>query len=378
LLPGQSVIHTYEAFRYPGTLTAYGLKDWFAHAHRLTNEREMLGQLVEHPWTGPTAAIVFPEELRLDSTYFDFFSIRYIFAAELAVEGFSRQESHVLLGPGEKVTQSFQLDQSTIVSGVQVLTAAYGPGVDPDCGLTAVLMSSDKLRIAVQSNPKESIEHHRWTTFLFEEEQRLEAGEYLLQLEALGPPETKPLVIGASPKSDRYRGGAIQSAKTGESGDLAFRVLGKQPSKMEGWEIQRSEAGLILYENLEVPPGAFLVASKVGSEDGTLTRIWWDNLEVLKRERERIEYEVNCTESCWLVQSDRYWPGWVVYVDGVEATADSISGLLPAVAVPVGEHKVSWRYEPQTWSYGWKISLLILLLLLGCTVVTRASYSSLD
>jgi hypothetical protein len=371
LLPGQSVIHTYESFRNPGILTAYGVKDWFAHAHRLSNEKRLLGNLVEQPWIGPTAAVIFPEEIILSSPYFDLFSIRFVLVSALAVEGFSRPESHILLSPGETVIQSFTLDLPSIVNGVQVLTAAYGPGEVAECGLQAVLMREDKTQIAAQSTPKQGIRHHRWTTFQFDDEQRLEPGLYFLQLEAIGCTLAKPLVIGASPDSDRYGRGALVSEHKKASGDLAFRVLGIRPDLLKEWSLLSSDSPVTLLENREVPPGGFLVSSKEEVQFEGLYPIRWDGLQILRRERERVDYRVTCAESCWQVQSDRSWPGWRVYVDETESPVETVLGLFPGVQVPAGEHEIQWRYEPVLWSYGVKTTLLSLVFLVGLNIVAR-------
>lgn len=366
ILPGQSVIHTYDAFRYPGVLTAYGLKDWFAHAHRLKNEKKLLSHLAEDPWVSPTAAVIFPEEVAWDSPYYDLFSVRFFLLFPAAVEGFSRPEGHILLGPGEKTRQSFVVDETTIVIGVQLLTAAYGPGDRPDCGIELVIKQTDETWIARQSLEKEEVRHHEWTTFYFESERRLDPGTYLLEFRSLGPPGTNPLVIGASPGISNLSSGSLDPDFGDQSGTLAFRILGTQVSYLEDWRVLQTESPVTLLENSSTPPGGFLVASRRDFENGDFSGMKWDDLQVLESKSEQIEYEVNCVKGCWQLQSARTWPGWKVYVDDTESPIESFSGLFPGVAVPAGLHLVSWRYEPVSWSYGWRISLVTIILLAGC------------
>ncbi len=40
ITPGQGVLHSDEALRFPGILTAYGLQDSYVRTHRLPNERD--------------------------------------------------------------------------------------------------------------------------------------------------------------------------------------------------------------------------------------------------------------------------------------------------------------------------------------------------
>ena len=376
LLTGQSVVHTFEAFRYPGVLTAYGLKDWFAHTHRMKGEKELLEQLVEDPWTGPTAAILFPNQIQFDSPYFDIFSIRYVLVASPTVTGHSRPDGHVILAPGQKIQQSFRLEESALVSGVQVLTAAYGPGTDPDSGLLVKLKSFDGRIIAEQQAPKDRIGHHRWTTLLFDSEEELDSGYYLLQFEAIGS-QQKPLVIGASPNADHYRAGSLTDDSGRDSGDLAFRLLGNRASNMQFWKTSHLGEPVVLYENRNVPPGGFLVSMEKDSQDEDLSEIFWSGLRLLNSTGDRIDYEVNCSVDCWQIRSARIWPGWSVFVDETERPVECFLGLLPGVKVPVGRHVVSWRYVPRYWAYGWKISLsaLLFLAILNISAMSKSGKS---
>jgi hypothetical protein len=371
------VVHTYEAYRYPGVLTAFGLKDWFAHTHRLNGEKELLEQLAENPWTGPTAAVLFPNEIQFDSPYFDIFSIRYTLVASPAITGHSRPDDHVLLAPGQQIQQSLRLDERALVSGVQVLTAAYGPGTDPDSGLLVKLKSIDGRIIAEQQVPRERIGHHQWTTLHFDREEELDSGYYLLQFEAIGSAQPKPLVIGASPDADHYRDGSLTDDSGRESGDLAFRLLGNRASNMQYWKTCHLGEPVVVYENRSVPPGGFLVSMGKEFQDGDLSKISWSGLRVLNGTGDRIDYEVNCSEGCWQIRSARIWPGWRVFVDGVENPVESFLGLLPGVKVPAGLHLVSWRYSSRFWSYGWKISLstLLFLVILNISVMSKGGKS---
>lgn len=60
----------------------------------------------------------------------------------------------------------------------------------------------------------------------------------------------------------------------------------------------------------------------------------------------------------WVVLRDAWAPGWQVEVDGQPAAAQIADGLLRAVAVPAGDHRVTWRYIPQTWPWTPLVSLL--------------------
>ena len=57
-----------------------------------------------------------------------------------------------------------------------------------------------------------------------------------------------------------------------------------------------------------------------------------------------------------LVTSGLHFPGWRVWIDGVEATPVRADGALRAVALPDGRRVVEWRYEPRWLPLAWLAS----------------------
>ena len=53
-----------------------------------------------------------------------------------------------------------------------------------------------------------------------------------------------------------------------------------------------------------------------------------------------------------VVLADAWFPGWSVDVDGTDAEVVRTWGFLRGVAVPKGEHRVTWRYRPWTFRFG--------------------------
>jgi uncharacterized membrane protein YfhO len=64
-----------------------------------------------------------------------------------------------------------------------------------------------------------------------------------------------------------------------------------------------------------------------------------------------------------------HYPGWVAEVDGREAPVERVDYLLRGVRVPAGVHTVEFRYEPLSWTVGWVVSLLALVLLAAAAAV---------
>lgn len=62
-----------------------------------------------------------------------------------------------------------------------------------------------------------------------------------------------------------------------------------------------------------------------------------------------------------LVLSDLWFPGWIAYLDGVEADIYRANYLLRAVIIPPGSHTVEFRYRPLSFTIGSVLSALTLL-----------------
>lgn len=88
-------------------------------------------------------------------------------------------------------------------------------------------------------------------------------------------------------------------------------------------------------------------------------------VELLEMEPERVAWQVQTGEPGLLVVSDAYYPDWDVTVDGQEAELLRANVAFRAVAVPEGDHRVEFRYEPQSVRYGLVISLVSRAVALG-------------
>jgi len=64
----------------------------------------------------------------------------------------------------------------------------------------------------------------------------------------------------------------------------------------------------------------------------------------------------------FLILSDVYYPGWKVYVDGIEEKIYRADYLLRAVHLPPGFHQVRFVYDPMSF----KVGLWIILSTLFC------------
>jgi hypothetical protein len=75
-----------------------------------------------------------------------------------------------------------------------------------------------------------------------------------------------------------------------------------------------------------------------------------------------IELKVETEKPQLLFLSDNYYPGWQVYIDGKQDKIYRADYTFRAVAVPAGRHQVIFSFEPKSFYWGLKISLISLVL----------------
>jgi Bacterial membrane protein YfhO len=94
------------------------------------------------------------------------------------------------------------------------------------------------------------------------------------------------------------------------------------------------------------------------------------SVKFLKGDIHSLEYDVNATGNNLLVFSEIYLPfGWKAFIDGKETEFYKTDYFLRSIVVPNGNHKIEFRYEPETYYTGKKISMganiLLAVILIG-------------
>ncbi|MBI4489665.1 MAG: YfhO family protein [Deltaproteobacteria bacterium] len=86
--------------------------------------------------------------------------------------------------------------------------------------------------------------------------------------------------------------------------------------------------------------------------------------KILSYPNTRMSLDVSLNESGVLVLADSFYPGWKVYVDGVEGKIMRANYFFRGVLLSPGSHQVIFRYEPLSFRYGLIVTLVTLLSLL--------------
>lgn len=101
------------------------------------------------------------------------------------------------------------------------------------------------------------------------------------------------------------------------------------------------------------------------------------NTQFVSYENQEVKIKTQASNDGFLFLSDTYYPGWKAYVDGQEKKIYLANYAFRAVEVPRGEHEVVFRYEPQSFWWGIKVSLgtgvavVLVILLLGMREIWR-------
>lgn len=85
---------------------------------------------------------------------------------------------------------------------------------------------------------------------------------------------------------------------------------------------------------------------------------------LLSERPERLEYSVSLSRPAWLYRPHSFDRWWKATIDGRPARLVRANGVFSAVALPSGDHRVVWLYEPWPFYTGAALSVVGLLVVL--------------
>ena len=103
------------------------------------------------------------------------------------------------------------------------------------------------------------------------------------------------------------------------------------------------------------------------------------NIRLKSYKPNQLVYESNSESRNIAVFSEIYYPeGWNAFIDGEKADHFRVNYILRAMVIPEGNHEIEFRFEPNSYIAGKKISLIssiivILLVIAGIVVLARQS-----
>jgi len=93
----------------------------------------------------------------------------------------------------------------------------------------------------------------------------------------------------------------------------------------------------------------------------------WDStatIQLVKNDNDIIQYSFAANSNQFAVFSEIYYAaGWKAFIDGKEAPIVKVNYVLRGLAVPAGNHQIEFRFEPQGYYTGRKITSIATILL---------------
>jgi hypothetical protein len=117
---------------------------------------------------------------------------------------------------------------------------------------------------------------------------------------------------------------------------------------------------MVLFEKGEAPPNLIELAERGRGRPAPA-----DKLETMQRGRGILVLRAHPGSAGWLFVSDTLFPGWRVYVDGIEERIYRADLAFRAVFLTEGPHEVRFSYEPAGFRVGLWFGLASLLAAAG-------------
>jgi uncharacterized membrane protein YfhO len=113
------------------------------------------------------------------------------------------------------------------------------------------------------------------------------------------------------------------------------------------------------------------VENGFNKENGLIPNNFKGKAKILKYSPNEVEIETNRNDSGFLVLADNFYPGWEVYVNGREATVLRVNYNLRGVAVPRGNNRVTFTFDPISFRIGASLTLITLLTCMCFLLLSR-------
>lgn len=117
-----------------------------------------------------------------------------------------------------------------------------------------------------------------------------------------------------------------------------------------------------------------LLDAETAALNGSIT---FDNssAQIVSYEPNRVLIDVNAQHPALLILTDVYYPGWNSRIDGKPEQLFQADGLVRAVFVPAGNHKVEFTYLPLSFEVGFSITLISAVIALFIVLRGRGKQS---
>ena len=74
-----------------------------------------------------------------------------------------------------------------------------------------------------------------------------------------------------------------------------------------------------------------------------------------------LKIKIKTNNNTLLVLADTYYPGWQAYLNNKEVEIERVNLLFRGIYLPKGSHEVIFKYYPDSFKFGLKITIIAVL-----------------
>lgn len=372
--PFQSVIAD-NNFLVSGTLGAYGIPEWFAHAFKNETKKSLLKRVIDDPFTSPTATLVEAESIQLNSPVMAALAVRYVLGdSGIALVGLRPDfgggavvPSPVPLPPmpGREWVQSLSLASTYHPQAMLVRLATYAKkGLAGEIVMT-VYQDGKPEPIARSTIEASAVVDNQMATFPLPNDLILAPGEYRFRFAYHHAGATDHLTAWYT--SAPAKNCSLQLEDKALPGCIDLE-LATARDDMGAFVPVALENGVHLMENMNVPAGPYFLPAL----NAWPNRNSSNDVRIVGRNGPDFKLNYLGSDPGFVVIPMSFpTKDWHVRVNGREISPEWYLGGLPAFSV-AAPATMEFSYRPRSLRYGTWISLTTLLgLLLGWAFATK-------
>lgn len=351
--PFQSVIAD-DNFLVSGTLGAYGVREWYAHAFKPPELSTLLRQLVDQPFDTATASSIDATDIHLASPLMSAMAVRFVAGdagllyRKRPVGARSANPKILPPLPMSSWRQVFRIDRDFRIDGIAVRFATYAEAHLPGT-VDLELASTSGDEIATAALSAADLADNRYGYFSFGEQQRLLPGTYALTLRYIDN-GTSPLTawsVDADGTCSLQVDGVTQPAC------IDFALLSRD-RPLGAFRERASFQGVHLLENAQAPSGAYFLPSLLDTPNASSS----NDVHLTSYRPEHYTLRYTGGSPGWIVVPVGASRHWRIRVDGTRVKPLLQYGVMPAVRV-TGPAELSFDYEPPARRFGPWLTLLV-------------------
>jgi len=372
--PFQSVIAD-NNFLVSGTLGAYGIPEWFAHAFKSAKKKSVLEKVIDDPFTSNTATLVEAESIQLSSPVMAALNVRYVLGdSGVVLAGLQPDFNQGVTVPapaplppmpGREWIQSFSLASSYRPRALLVRLATYAKkGLTGEVVMT-VYRNGELKPIARSTIEASTVLDNQMATFPLPKMLILAPGDYRFRFAYQHAGTADRLTAWYTPAPAKNCSLELDGKMMPGCIDLE---LVKARDDLGAFVPIASENGMYLMENTNVPTGPYFLPTL----DAWPNRESSKKVRLLSRRGPNFKLEYLGSDSGFVVvPMNLPEKDWRILLNGRDVSPEWYLGGLPAFAVDAPA-TLEFRFRPRSLCYGTWISLVTLLgLLFGWVFAAR-------